>query len=106
MLLPVLSRIIAKLVATQLQTWAESQGLLRQSQWGLRPNRRCAGLALVLTLLLEMPNRRSKAEAPEWGSLVLVLLLSGIWRGNYFISWEFRKHCFGFFLVYMITRNM
>lgn len=67
MLLPVLSRMVAKLVATRLQTWAESQGLLRQLQWGFRPNRRRADPTLILTLLLEMAND------PEWDSLVIVL---------------------------------
>ena len=73
MLLPVLSRVIAKLVATRLQTWAESQGLLHDFQWGFRPNRRCTDLALILTLVIEMANVHCKSKDSQWDSVVIVL---------------------------------
>ena len=73
MLLPIISRVLARIVAARLQQWSESETFLHNFQWGFRPNRRCTDPALVLTLLLEMANAHKRAQDDAWDPLVLVL---------------------------------
>ncbi len=73
MLLPIISRVLARIVATRLQQWSEKEHFLHNFQWGSRPSRRCTDPALVLTLLLEMANAHKQAQEDTWGPLVLVL---------------------------------
>ena len=73
MLLPIISRVLARIVATRLQQWSEKEHFLHNFQWGFRPNRRCTDPALVLTLLLEMANAHTQVQEDTWDPLVLVL---------------------------------
>lgn len=73
MLLPLISRVLARIVATRLQHWSEQSNFLHNFQWGFRPNRRCTDPALVLTLLLEMANGHIRRQEDSWDPLVLVL---------------------------------
>ena len=73
MLLSVLSRLLARIVAQRLSVWAESSGLLHEFQWGFRPQRRCTDPAMILTLLIEVCNHLRHDDEAGYDRLVLIL---------------------------------
>ena len=73
MLLSVISRVVARVVATRLQKWAEQAGFLHDLQYGFRPSRRCTDPALIFILLLDMANSAKPEDDTEEDPLVFVL---------------------------------
>ena len=52
-LLAIMSRWLARILATRLSVWAEKVGALEPSQWGFRPHRQCVDVIFVARTLAE-----------------------------------------------------
>ena len=72
-LLSIISRIVARIVATRLGTWSEAAGFMDPEQFGFRPRRSTRDEILLARMLFEEASRGDSADA-----LAMVLVLVDI----------------------------
>ena len=74
-LLPAISRVIAKVIAVRLATWAETSKVLPSTQWGFRRHRSTQDAMFTARLLVEMASEVRKEDNHNWKDLLVLTLI-------------------------------
>ena len=74
-LLSAISRVLAKVIAMRLSTWAEASRILPSTQWGFRKGRSTQDALFTARLLVEMAAEVRKDADHDWNELLVFTLV-------------------------------